>query len=84
MGTISLGVDLAKCVFAVCEMDAAGRVVRRREFKRDAFALHGRHAVEVQAFASQLQASIGDVDSDDLFELLLLKKLTYKASFAAP
>ena len=40
MGTISLGVDLAKCVFAGCEMDAAGRVVRRREFKRDAFALH--------------------------------------------
>jgi transposase len=40
MGTISLGVDLAKCVFAVCEADAAGRVVRRREFKHDAFALH--------------------------------------------
>ncbi|SRR5579875_745907 len=40
MGTISLGVDLAKCVFAVCEIDAAGRVVRRREFKRDAFAMY--------------------------------------------
>ncbi|HJR31881.1 MAG TPA: IS110 family transposase [Pseudomonas sp.] len=40
MGTISLGVDLAKCVFAVCEMDGAGRVVRRRDLKRDAFALH--------------------------------------------
>jgi transposase len=40
MGTISLGVDLAKCVFAVCEVDDAGRVVRRRDLKRDAFALH--------------------------------------------
>lgn len=40
MGTISLGVDLAKCVFAVCEVDGAARVVRRREFKRGAFALH--------------------------------------------
>jgi transposase len=40
MNTIFLGVDLAKYTFAVCEVDAAGRVVRRREFKRDAFALH--------------------------------------------
>lgn len=40
MGTISLGVDLAKCVFSVCEMDGVGRVVRRRDLKRDAFALH--------------------------------------------
>lgn len=40
MGTISLGVDLAKCVFSTCELDTAGRVLRRREFKRDAFALH--------------------------------------------
>ncbi|HET7931045.1 MAG TPA: IS110 family transposase [Rhodanobacteraceae bacterium] len=40
MGTISLGVDLAKCAFAVCEVDGAGRVVRRRDLRRDAFALY--------------------------------------------
>lgn len=38
MGTISLGVDLAKCMFSVCKMDASGRVRRRRDFRRDAFA----------------------------------------------
>ena len=38
MGTITLGVDLAKRVFSVCEMDAAGHVLRRQELKRDAFA----------------------------------------------
>lgn len=38
MGTISLGVDLAKCTFSVCEMEETGRVLRRREFRRDAFA----------------------------------------------
>ena len=38
LGTITLGVDLAKRVFSVCEMDAAGHVLRRQELKRDAFA----------------------------------------------
>lgn len=38
MGTITLGVDLAKRVFSVCEMDAAGHVLRRQALKRDAFA----------------------------------------------
>jgi transposase len=38
MSTITLGVDLAKRVFSVCEMDAAGHVLRRQELKRDAFA----------------------------------------------
>lgn len=38
MGTITLGADLAKRVFSVCEMDAAGHVLRRQELKRDAFA----------------------------------------------
>ena len=38
MGTISLGVDLAKCTFSVCEMEETGRVLRRRDFRRDAFA----------------------------------------------
>jgi len=31
MGTITLSVDLAKRVFSVCEMDAAGHVLRRQE-----------------------------------------------------
>ena len=38
MGTITLGVDLAKRVFSVCAMDAAGHVMWRQELKRDAFA----------------------------------------------
>jgi len=39
MNTIILGVDLAKTVFSVCEMDAAGHVLGRLDLKRDAFAL---------------------------------------------
>lgn len=39
MSTITLGVDLAKNVFAVCAVDTAGHVLRRLELKRDAFAL---------------------------------------------
>lgn len=34
MNTITLGVDLAKRVFLVCETDAAGHVLRRQELKR--------------------------------------------------
>ena len=39
MGTIAVGADLAKHLFSVCEMDGAGHVSRRRELRRDAFAL---------------------------------------------
>ena len=39
MSTIVFGVDLAKNVFSVCEQDGAGHVMRRQDFKRDAFAL---------------------------------------------
>jgi len=39
MSTITIGVDLAKSVFSVCEVEASGRVIRRQELKRDAFAL---------------------------------------------
>ena len=39
MATITIGVDLAKCLFSTCELDAAGRVLRRRELHRDAFAV---------------------------------------------
>lgn len=37
MTTITIGVDLAKQVFSACEVDAAGRVQRRRDLRRDAF-----------------------------------------------
>lgn len=39
MSTITIGVDLAKNVFSVCLMDAAGHVLRRLDLKRDAFAV---------------------------------------------
>lgn len=38
MGTITMGVDLAKQVFSVCALDGGGRVSQRRDLKRDAFA----------------------------------------------
>ena len=37
MGTITIGIDLAKQVFSTCEMDAGGCVIRRRELGRMAF-----------------------------------------------
>ncbi len=37
MSTITIGVDLAKQVFSVCSVDAAGRVRERRDLRRDAF-----------------------------------------------
>ena len=39
MSTITIGVDLAKCLFSVCEVDAAGHVLRRQDLRREAFAL---------------------------------------------
>ena len=39
MSTITIGVDLAKNAFSVCVVDDTGRVLRRLEFKRAAFAL---------------------------------------------
>lgn len=39
MSTITIGVDLAKSVFSVCTVDAAGRVQRRQELGREALAL---------------------------------------------
>lgn len=40
MSTITtIGVDLAKQVFSVCELDGDGHVLRRQEFKRDAFGV---------------------------------------------
>ncbi|MGA9342923.1 MAG: IS110 family transposase, partial [Rhodanobacteraceae bacterium] len=38
MNTITIGVDLAKRVFSVCEVDAAGHVLARRDLGREAFA----------------------------------------------
>ena len=39
MSTITIGVDLAKSVFSVCEMDGGGHVLGRRNFKPEAFAV---------------------------------------------
>jgi transposase len=38
MRTITIGVDLAKSLFAVCELDGGGRVSQRRELRREPFA----------------------------------------------
>ena len=38
MSTITIGVDLAKDVFSACEVDVAGRVLRRHDLRREAFA----------------------------------------------
>ena len=38
MSTITIGVDLSKDVFAICVLDGGGRVVQRKELRRDAFA----------------------------------------------
>lgn len=37
MTTITIGVDLAKNVFSACEVDGAGRVLRRHDLRRAAF-----------------------------------------------
>ena len=39
MSTITIGVDLAKSIFSVCEMDAHGHVLRRRDLGREAFSI---------------------------------------------
>lgn len=39
MLTITIGVDLAKHVFSICVVDANGRVLQRKELRRDGFAL---------------------------------------------
>ena len=39
MSTITLGVDLAKSVFAACAMDGSGHVCRRQDLRREAFAM---------------------------------------------
>ena len=38
MLTITIGVDLAKLVFSICMVDLNGRVLQRKELRRDAFA----------------------------------------------
>lgn len=39
MSSVTIGVDLAKRLFSVCEVDAAGQVLRRKDMGRKAFAL---------------------------------------------
>lgn len=38
MATITLGIDLSKQLFSACMLDGSGRVMQRREMRRDAFA----------------------------------------------
>ncbi|WEN14672.1 hypothetical protein PY254_15780 [Rhodanobacter sp. AS-Z3] len=37
MSTITIGVDLAKSVFSVCEVDASSSGLRRQDLRRDVF-----------------------------------------------
>jgi hypothetical protein len=39
MSTITIGVDLAKSVFSVCEVDGTGHMLRRQELRRKPFDL---------------------------------------------
>ena len=39
MRTITIGVDLAKSVFSNCELDGNGRVVQRKDLRREAFSI---------------------------------------------
>ena len=39
MSTMTIGVDLAKNLFSVCEVDVGGRVMRRQDLRREAFAV---------------------------------------------
>lgn len=43
MNPTLIGVDLAKQSFAVCEVNSTGRVLKRHEFKRQAFAAYLAH-----------------------------------------
>ncbi len=38
MGTITIGIDLAKATFSTCTLAAAGRVVQRRDLDHEAFS----------------------------------------------
>lgn len=37
MRTITIGIDLAKSLFSVCELDSSGRVAQRRDLRREPF-----------------------------------------------
>ena len=43
MSTITIGVDLAKNVFSVCSVNTTGRVLERKDLRREAFAAHLVH-----------------------------------------
>ena len=38
MRTITIGIDLAKSVFSICELDSSGRVSQRRDLRREPFS----------------------------------------------
>ncbi|MBS0591736.1 MAG: hypothetical protein JSR65_14025 [Proteobacteria bacterium] len=65
MSTITVGVDLAKNVFAVCAVDGAGHVLQRAEFKREAFALWlAEFGVVVAKSDIALRRVLADLDAD--------------------
>ena len=39
MSTITIGVDLAKNVFSMCEVDGSGHVLKRQDLRREPFGL---------------------------------------------
>ena len=62
MSTITIGVDLAKSVFSVCAVDAAGHVQRRQDLGREAHLRCGwRRCRPVRWWRGSLQwrASLG-------------------------
>ena len=40
MSTITIGVDLAKDVFSVCSVNGPGRVLDRKDLRREAFSAY--------------------------------------------
>ncbi len=58
MESITVDVDLAKQVFSLCDMDKSGRVLARRELKRDSFHawITSQHAGTVVAMEERTTA----------------------------
>jgi len=67
MNTITIGVDLAKSVFSVCEVDGSGRVLCRLDLKRDAFGnrlrgLLAEFGIVVAKSDHALRVALADLD----------------------
>ena len=50
MNTTTVGVDLAKVIFSICLLDSSGRVLLRREFRREAFAAWLAHCRQARSW----------------------------------